>query len=88
MPPCRLTKPFASLTIGILVAQAISGPIAAGFLAMDGVAGLQGWQWLFILEGLPTVLLSAVVWKYLPDSPTSVTWLTDNEKKLVESDVS
>lgn len=41
----RITKPFTLLTIGILVAQAVSGPVAAGFLAMNGLGGLHGWQW-------------------------------------------
>lgn len=43
--PCRITKPFTLLTIGVLVAQAVSGPVAAGFLAMNGLGGLHGWQW-------------------------------------------
>lgn len=85
---CRITKPFTLLTIGILVAQAVSGPVAAGFLAMNGLGGLKGWQWLFLLEGLPTVLMSAVVWCCLPDSPGSAKWLNDGERKLLEADVS
>ena len=40
--------------------QVISGPIASGILLADGAAGLKGWQWLFLLEGLPTILLG--VW--------------------------
>jgi MFS family permease len=84
----RVTKPFALLTIGILVAQAVSGPVAAAFLAMNGLGGLHGWQWLFLLEGLPTVCLSVVVWCYLPDCPNSVTWLTEGDKKLHEASVS
>ena len=41
-------------------AQVISGPIASGILLADGAAGLKGWQWLFLIEGLPTILLG--VW--------------------------
>jgi MFS family permease len=86
--PNRVTKPFALLTIGILVAQAVSGPVAAAFLAMNGLGGLHGWQWLFLLEGLPTVVLSGVVWFWLPDCPSSVPWLTEGDKKLHEASVS
>ena len=43
-----------------MVAQVISGPIASGLLLTDGMGGLKGWQWLFLLEGLPTILLG--VW--------------------------
>jgi MFS family permease len=84
----RITKPFTLLTVGILVAQALSGPVAAGFLAMQGLGGLRGWQWLFLLEGLPTVLMSVVVWFCLPDSLGSAKWLNDGERKLLEADVS
>jgi MFS family permease len=76
------------LTIGTLIAQAVSGPVAAGFLAMNGIGGLHGWQWLFLLEGLPTVFMSAIVWCYLADSPATATWLTESERKALEADVS
>jgi len=42
--------------------QVISGPIASGLLLADGAGGLKGWQWLFIIEGLPTIVLG--VWVY------------------------
>lgn len=47
--PERLTKPFSYMTLGILIANVIGAPLAAGFLSMDGLGGLQGWQWLFLL---------------------------------------
>lgn len=86
-PADRITKPFAALTIGILVAQAVSGPVAAAFLFMDGLCGMRGWQWLFLLEGLPTVLLSAVVWFCLPESPACSPWLNENDKKILAADL-
>ena len=43
---------------------------------MDGFGGLHGWQWMFIIEGLPACLLAYVVWKKLPDRPTQATFLT------------
>lgn len=55
---------------------------------MNGVAGLHGWRWLFLLEGLPTVLMSVVVWCCLPDSIASATWLSNQDRKLLEADVS
>ena len=76
------------LTVGTLVAQAVSGPVAAGFLAMNGLGGLHGWRWLFLLEGLPTVCMSAVVWCCLPDSISTARWLSESEKKALEADVS
>ena len=50
---------------------------------MDGVLGLHGWQWLFLLEGLPAFLLAFAVLKLLPDGPAHASWLTGAEKKTI-----
>ena len=42
--------------------QVLGAPLAAGFLALDGVGGIAGWRWLFILEGCPSVLLGGAFW--------------------------
>jgi MFS transporter, ACS family, tartrate transporter len=57
------------------------GPLSGALLKMDKLGGLQGWQWLFLLEGLPSALLSIAVLRYLPDSPKHATWLTSAEKE-------
>eukprot|EP00878_Enallax_costatus_P009688 GHUV01010120.1.p1 GENE.GHUV01010120.1~~GHUV01010120.1.p1 ORF type:complete len:437 (+),score=77.59 GHUV01010120.1:96-1406(+) len=86
-PQERLTKPYMYLTVGILIAQIVGGPLAAGFLAMDGVRGLQGWQWLFMLEGIPSIVMGVVIGLTIPESPQSATWLTDSEKELLATDM-
>ena len=48
---------------------------------MHGIAGLSGWQWLFVLEGLPAVILGFVVLRYLPDGPENAQWLSTDEKR-------
>ena len=60
----------------------IGGPLASLILGMDGVAGLHGWQWLFLIEGLPAFLLAFVVLKLLPDSPSRASWLSSKDKKV------
>ncbi len=50
-------------------------PVSGALLGMEGVAGLHGWQWLFILEAVPSVILSVVVLRYLTDTPADATWL-------------
>ncbi|PHM35826.1 4-hydroxyphenylacetate permease [Xenorhabdus innexi] len=61
------------------------GSLASGYiLEMDGIWDLRGWQWLFFLEGFPSVLLGVVVWFYLDDSPTKANWLTDEDKKCLQ----
>ncbi|WP_445494788.1 4-hydroxyphenylacetate permease [Photorhabdus sp. SF281] len=61
------------------------GSLASGYiLAMDGLLNLHGWQWLFLLEGFPSVLLGIIVWFYLDDSPKRANWLTDADKKCLQ----
>ncbi|MHA7845094.1 4-hydroxyphenylacetate permease [Serratia sp. D1N4] len=67
------------------------GSLASGYiLSMDGLLDLRGWQWLFLLEGFPSVLLGVVVWFYLDDSPAKAKWLTDDDKiclqEMMEAD--
>lgn len=50
---------------------------------MDGYVDIRGWQWLYIIQGIPTVLVGISVWFVLPDSPESVNWLTNDEKMFV-----
>jgi sugar phosphate permease len=49
---------------------------------MNQVHGLSGWRWLFILEGIPSVISSAFVWFGLPDFPESASWLSAEEKDI------
>jgi MFS transporter, ACS family, tartrate transporter len=78
---------LARLTAYFLVANPLSvvigGPISSLILGMDGVDSLHGWQWLFLIEGLPAFLLSFAVLKYLPDGPSRASWLNGEEKKTV-----
>jgi len=69
--------------IGIPLATVFGGPIAGLLLGMDGIGGLRGWQWLFLLEGLPAVVFGVVTWLWLPDSPNDVRWLSSAEKARV-----
>ncbi|MGB6974332.1 MAG: MFS transporter [Terracidiphilus sp.] len=66
------------------LSSAVSGALAGFLLGLNGRLGLTGWQWLFLAEGLPTVLFSAVVFFFLPDSPAHARWLTGEEKGWLE----
>jgi MFS family permease len=68
------------------VALAIGSPLASGLLQLDGLGTLAGWQWLFLVVGLPPVLLAFVVWKYLPDSPNQATWLSEEKEAGAKTD--
>ena len=67
------------------IAGVIGGPVSGALLKMDGIAGLAGWQWLFVIEGLPAVILGFVTLAYLPDGPKNSTWLTDEERAWIEA---
>ncbi len=65
-----------AMPVTMMLGSAVSGYI----LALDGVMNLKGWQWLFLLEGLPSVLLGIVVWRWLDDKPADARWLNGEEK--------
>jgi MFS family permease len=66
------------------VSGVIGSPLSGWLLGLDGTGGLHGWQWLFILEGLPSMLLSVVVWRWLTDRPSEAGWLTGAERERLE----
>jgi len=73
--------------IGIPLGTVVGGPLAGALLGLDGRLGLQGWQWLFLLEGLPAVLLGVIVLWVLPDSPTAARWLTPDERQALTAPI-
>ncbi|RSM15073.1 hypothetical protein CDV31_005153 [Fusarium ambrosium] len=67
------------------MAGAFSGLLAYAISKMDGVGGLEGWRWIFILEGILTVIIGAAIPFLLPDSPESASFLTEDEKAFITS---
>jgi len=71
--------------VAIPLSTVIGNPISGLILGLHGVLGLAGWQWLFILEAAPAVIMSFFVWFYLTDRPPDATWLAPEERQwLVE----
>jgi D-galactonate transporter len=64
----------------IPASSVIGAPVSGFLLGLDGVAGLKGWQWMFILEAIPAVLMSVAVFVYLTDRPADARWLADDER--------
>lgn len=69
------------------LAMLIAGPLAGGLLSMDGIANMHGWQWLFIIVGLPAVLLAWPTLKYLPDNINNVKWLSNEQKSWLKNEL-
>lgn len=69
------------------IAMMITGPVSGGLLGLDGVLGLHGWQWLFIVIGVPAILLTWPVLRWLPDGPRQVSWLSDAEKAWLTAEL-
>lgn len=81
-PARRRAGITALFAIAVPMAGVIGGPLSGGILELfHDAAGLRGWQWMFLIEGAPVILLGLVVLKCLPDGFASVSWLSDEQKQ-------
>jgi MFS family permease len=80
VPARERARTVATFMTAVVTAGIIGGPLSGALLSMDGLGGLAGWQWMFLLEGVPATLLGFVVWCALPESPAEARWLTGPEK--------
>ncbi|QPF88195.1 MFS transporter [Bradyrhizobium genosp. L] len=81
----RMTSLFFA---GVPMAGIVGGPLSGMIMqSMDGLHGLRGWQWLFLLEGLPAIAMGIVAYLYLDDAPDKARWLSDAEKRMLQRDL-
>jgi len=80
IPTAYRARAHASFMIAIPLAQIVGGPLGAALLALQGVGHLSGWQWLFLIEGLPTIILGFAVLRLLTDLPEQAHWLSSPER--------
>jgi ACS family tartrate transporter-like MFS transporter len=83
-PAPERARAYAWFLAAIPVCGVIGGPISGALLGLDGRLGLQGWQWLFLLEGIPSVLVGLAVLWLLPDRPRDARWLRPDERAWLE----
>jgi len=81
-PAATRARILALFCMGIPVSNILGSPLSSWLLGMER-GGLHGWQWMYLIEGVPTLLLGFVVLWGLPDSPAKATWLTPREKEIV-----
>ena len=87
-PAHRRGKMTALFMTGVPISGVIGGPLSGWIMkAMPGVHGLAGWQWMFILEAIPSLLLGVVLIFYLQDRIRGAAWLSEAEKQLLESQI-
>ena len=83
-PGARRAKMVALFMTAIGVSQLIGSPVSAAIMQfLDGAHGWRGWQWLFLLEGIPSVIIGILVLWILPDGPKKCSWLTPQERDML-----
>jgi ACS family tartrate transporter-like MFS transporter len=84
-PEGQRARAISAFMTAVPVSGVIGGPLSGALLTLNGLFGLAGWQWLFLVEGLPAILLGVIVLVYLTDRPETATWLSSAEKDWLVS---
>jgi ACS family tartrate transporter-like MFS transporter len=79
-PSVHRARIIALFMAAIPLSSVIGAPVSGMLLNLDGAIGLAGWQWLFVIEAVPALLLSVAVLLYLTDGPAGATWLAADER--------
>ncbi len=87
LPPAVRSSIISVFVAAIPLSNLIGAPISAHILLMNNQLGIKGWQWLFLLEGAPAVVISLFVPVLLPSRPEEVRWLTAEEKQQIARDL-
>jgi MFS transporter, ACS family, tartrate transporter len=84
-PERQRARAIAAFMTAVPVSGVIGGPLSGALLSLNGLFGLAGWQWLFLVEGLPAILLGVIVLVYLTDRPETADWLSSTERDWLVS---
>jgi len=86
-PQAQRARAIAAFMTAVPLSGVIGGPLSGALLSLNGVLSLAGWQWLFLVEGLPAVLLGVIVLVYLTDRPEAAQWLSPAERHWLANKV-
>jgi ACS family tartrate transporter-like MFS transporter len=86
-PTAQRARAIAAFMTAVPVTGLVGGPLSGWLLGLNGVHGLAGWQWLFLCEGLPAVILGLVVLAYLTERPEEARWLNPAERNSIAAEV-
>jgi ACS family tartrate transporter-like MFS transporter len=84
-PEAQRARAIAAFMTAVPVSGVIGGPLSGALLNLNGACGLAGWQWLFLVEGVPAVLFGVIVLVYLTDRPEAARWLAPTEQHWLVS---
>ena len=87
LPPAVRSSIISLFVAAIPLSNLVGAPISARILLMNNLLGIRDWQWLFVIEGAPAVLLSLFVLALLPSRPEEVHWLSPEEKLQIARDL-
>jgi ACS family tartrate transporter-like MFS transporter len=79
-PDAHRARIIGSFTLALPISVALGAPISTAILGFDGMLGIKGWQWIYLLEAVPTVLVGFFVLFAMNDRPTKAGWLTEQER--------
>jgi ACS family tartrate transporter-like MFS transporter len=87
-PAAKRARAISLFYISLPLSSVVMGVVAGTLLRLDGRLGLHGWQWLFLVEGLPAIGLGMCVWFRLPESPATAKWLNAEERTELRAELS
>ncbi len=83
-PSARRARITGLFMAAVPLASAVGAPISGVIVSINEAMGFKGWQWLFILEGVPSIILGFVVLGFLPNGPATASWLSPAERQLIQ----
>jgi ACS family tartrate transporter-like MFS transporter len=86
-PEAQRARAIAAFMTAVPVSGVVGGPLSGALLGLNGVLGLAGWQWLFLVEGIPAIFLGVIVLAYLTDRPEAAHWLSPEEKEWLVNEL-
>ena len=86
-PEAQRARAIAAFMTAVPVSGVVGGPLSGALLELNGALGLAGWQWLFLVEGVPALLLGVIVLVYLTDRPETAHWLASPERNWLVNEL-
>jgi ACS family tartrate transporter-like MFS transporter len=86
-PAKERARAISLFYISLPLSSTVMGAFAGVLLRLDGRLGMHGWQWLFLIEGMPTIVLGVVMWRTLAERPMTAPWLDASERNALEAEL-